>query len=254
MANFLTEGKTSTHSARSSQYLGMESGMPRISVSTWPAFLRRSCSFSWAKAENGSMARARRKQSVLFMGELRQRDEKPGKSLKGRWGIRKPELPWQIANWIQLCAVSAGLYLITTFEEGEHGIRRVQNAPVCCMIRGQPTYSCTGAILMTTIFRYICVLCLVLGLSGTVMVAQSKKLRDTKSSANKKSADKKTPKQAEAAQPAATTASEEKAAADPLANIKFRNLGPAAGGGRVTAVVGVPGQPNIYYVGAAGGG
>src|SRR5215467_2412244 len=35
---------------------------------------------------------------------------------------------------------------------------------------------------------------------------------------------------------------------------KFRNLGPAVGGGRATAVVGVPGKPNIYYIGAAGGG
>ena len=85
---------------------------------------------------------------------------------------------------------------------------------------------------MTTIFRYICVLCLVLGLSGTVMVAQGKKLRDTKSSAKNKSADKKTQKMAEAAEPAATSATNEKAT-DPLANIKFRNLGPAAGGGRV---------------------
>jgi photosystem II stability/assembly factor-like uncharacterized protein len=37
-------------------------------------------------------------------------------------------------------------------------------------------------------------------------------------------------------------------------NFKFRNLGPSVGGGRVAAVAGIPGQPNIYYVGAAGGG
>ena len=43
-------------------------------------------------------------------------------------------------------------------------------------------------------------------------------------------------------------------AKDPLENIKFRNLGPAVGGGRVAAVVGIPGKPNVYYVGAAGGG
>ena len=43
-------------------------------------------------------------------------------------------------------------------------------------------------------------------------------------------------------------------AADPLEGLKFRNLGPAAGGGRVTAVAGVTGQPNIYYAGAAAGG
>jgi photosystem II stability/assembly factor-like uncharacterized protein len=44
------------------------------------------------------------------------------------------------------------------------------------------------------------------------------------------------------------------APADPLEGLKFRNLGPAAGGGRVTAVVGVPGQSNVYYAGAAAGG
>lgn len=37
-------------------------------------------------------------------------------------------------------------------------------------------------------------------------------------------------------------------------NLKFRSLGPAIAGGRVTATVGIPGNPNIYYVGAAGGG
>jgi photosystem II stability/assembly factor-like uncharacterized protein len=39
-----------------------------------------------------------------------------------------------------------------------------------------------------------------------------------------------------------------------LWNLKFRNLGPANAGGRVSAVVGIPGQPNVYYVGAAAGG
>ena len=41
---------------------------------------------------------------------------------------------------------------------------------------------------------------------------------------------------------------------DPLENIKFRNLGPAVGGGRVSAVVGIPGKANVYYVGTGGGG
>src|SRR3989454_7964260 len=44
------------------------------------------------------------------------------------------------------------------------------------------------------------------------------------------------------------------AAADSLNNLRFRNLGPSVGGGRVTAVVGIAGDPNVYYVGAAGGG
>ncbi|HYK82608.1 MAG TPA: hypothetical protein VEU55_05635 [Gemmatimonadales bacterium] len=41
---------------------------------------------------------------------------------------------------------------------------------------------------------------------------------------------------------------------DSLNDVKFRNLGPSVGGGRVAAVVGIPGQPNVYYVGAGGGG
>jgi hypothetical protein len=41
---------------------------------------------------------------------------------------------------------------------------------------------------------------------------------------------------------------------DVFAHLKFRNLGPAVAGGRVTAVAGIPGNPQVYYVGAAGGG
>jgi photosystem II stability/assembly factor-like uncharacterized protein len=41
---------------------------------------------------------------------------------------------------------------------------------------------------------------------------------------------------------------------DVLKNLEFRNLGPAVGGGRVAAVVGIPGNPNVYYVGPAAGG
>ncbi|HEV2388621.1 MAG TPA: hypothetical protein VGS20_15355 [Candidatus Acidoferrales bacterium] len=41
---------------------------------------------------------------------------------------------------------------------------------------------------------------------------------------------------------------------DPFSSLRFRNLGPAVAGGRLSSVVGVPGQPNIYYVGAAAGG
>ncbi len=40
----------------------------------------------------------------------------------------------------------------------------------------------------------------------------------------------------------------------PQRGFKFRNLGPAAGGGRVTTLVGVPGNPNVIYVGSASGG
>ncbi|HKI45345.1 MAG TPA: hypothetical protein VKA08_08460, partial [Balneolales bacterium] len=41
---------------------------------------------------------------------------------------------------------------------------------------------------------------------------------------------------------------------DVYRNLKFRNIGPSIAGGRVTVVLGIPGKPNIYYVGAAGGG
>jgi photosystem II stability/assembly factor-like uncharacterized protein len=41
---------------------------------------------------------------------------------------------------------------------------------------------------------------------------------------------------------------------DVFKNLKFRNLGPAVAGGRVTAIAGIPGDPDVYYVGAAAGG
>ncbi|HET7841036.1 MAG TPA: hypothetical protein VFM21_05495, partial [Terriglobia bacterium] len=41
---------------------------------------------------------------------------------------------------------------------------------------------------------------------------------------------------------------------DVFKNLKFRNLGPAVAGGRVTAVVGIPGNTNIYYAAGAAGG
>ncbi len=42
--------------------------------------------------------------------------------------------------------------------------------------------------------------------------------------------------------------------AGPFTHIKLRNLGPAVSGGRVTSVVGISGNPKVYYVGAAAGG
>jgi len=42
--------------------------------------------------------------------------------------------------------------------------------------------------------------------------------------------------------------------AHPFRHLVLRNLGPAVAGGRVTTVVGIPGEPEVYYVGAAGGG
>ena len=54
--------------------------------------------------------------------------------------------------------------------------------------------------------------------------------------------------------PAATPAAATGGGADSLNNLKFRNLGPSVGGGRVAAVAGVPGDRNVYYVGAGAGG
>src|SRR5215510_16212855 len=61
-------------------------------------------------------------------------------------------------------------------------------------------------------------------------------------------------KSAEAAENKTPQKAEDNKSKDPLENMKFRNLGPAVGGGRVSVVVGVPGKPNLYYVGAGGGG
>ncbi|HEV2750806.1 MAG TPA: hypothetical protein VGV12_09825 [Gemmatimonadales bacterium] len=55
-------------------------------------------------------------------------------------------------------------------------------------------------------------------------------------------------------QPAAAATPAPAPPGDSLNNLKFRNLGPSVGGGRVAAVVGVPGDRNVYYVGAAAGG
>jgi hypothetical protein len=43
-------------------------------------------------------------------------------------------------------------------------------------------------------------------------------------------------------------------ASGPFHALRFRNLGPAVAGGRVTSVVGLAGDPALYYVGTAGGG
>jgi photosystem II stability/assembly factor-like uncharacterized protein len=84
-------------------------------------------------------------------------------------------------------------------------------------------------------------LLVVLSLS-LVGFAQKKQTKETKPTATPAQAQPATPPQPE---------TEPK---DLLGTIKFRNLGPAVGGGRVTSVVGVPGKPNIYYIGAAAGG
>jgi photosystem II stability/assembly factor-like uncharacterized protein len=109
---------------------------------------------------------------------------------------------------------------------------------------------------MKTTFKVIAILALTLGLAGLLM-AQTKSGDRPKKSSGTKAAEPKTDKKAaseEKANSTTPTRTEDAAAKDPLENMKFRNLGPAVGGGRVTTVVGIPGKPNVYYVGAAGGG
>ncbi|MGH9351321.1 MAG: hypothetical protein ACRD2G_04045, partial [Terriglobia bacterium] len=60
------------------------------------------------------------------------------------------------------------------------------------------------------------------------------------------------PPRAPAASPGADTGAAQ--SKGPFANLEFRDLGPAVAGGRVSAVEGIPGNPAIYYVGAAAGG
>ncbi|HYL92488.1 MAG TPA: hypothetical protein VEW69_04960, partial [Alphaproteobacteria bacterium] len=92
-----------------------------------------------------------------------------------------------------------------------------------------------------TILRSSVVSLMLVGLSPFLLAQDKGAAHSRKSSP---AAETKTPAKAE----------ETKPAKDPLENMHFRNLGPAVGGGRVAAVVGVPGRPNIYYAGAAGGG
>ncbi|HKW75303.1 MAG TPA: hypothetical protein VJN64_07235 [Terriglobales bacterium] len=104
---------------------------------------------------------------------------------------------------------------------------------------------------MKTSVGFLSVLFLLIGLEVGASPAWAKPPRDKKQQkVQKKDAQKPALAEAQNTQ----TAANEAAAKDPLENMKFRNLGPAVGGGRVTAVVGIPGKPNIYYVGAAGGG
>ncbi len=55
-------------------------------------------------------------------------------------------------------------------------------------------------------------------------------------------------------QPEEPEAPAEEETTGPQRGFKFRNLGPAAGGGRITAIAGIPGNPNVIYVGSAAGG
>src|SRR5215467_1317180 len=109
-----------------------------------------------------------------------------------------------------------------------------------------------GAHPMKTLAKLASVLVVVLCIQCTWSAAQEKKADSTRSkSRSAKSESAKAESQKTETAKSESSKSEWK---DPLENMKFRNLGPAVGGGRVTAVVGIPGRPNIYYVGTAGGG
>src|SRR5215831_5464968 len=112
---------------------------------------------------------------------------------------------------------------------------------------------------MKTLCKTIMILALMLGVSSLLMAQtksgdRSKKTTGATSAAPQASADKKPAAEGEKAASTAPTKLEDNKSKDPLENVKFRNLGPAVGGGRVTSVVGIPGKPNVYYIGAAGGG
>src|SRR6185312_7736609 len=118
-----------------------------------------------------------------------------------------------------------------------------------------------GVFPMKAFFKMIFVLVLALCIPA-LLVAQSKTGDRTKKSGSGNTqkplanSDKKTSDDTDkdAAKSTTPTKLEDNKSKDPLENVKFRNLGPAVGGGRVTSVVGIPGKPNVYYVGAAGGG
>ncbi|HEY6931739.1 MAG TPA: glycosyl hydrolase, partial [Thermoanaerobaculia bacterium] len=56
------------------------------------------------------------------------------------------------------------------------------------------------------------------------------------------------------AEPPAPEKRSEEETTGPQRGFQFRNLGPAAGGGRITALAGIPGNPNVIYVGSGSGG
>jgi photosystem II stability/assembly factor-like uncharacterized protein len=104
-----------------------------------------------------------------------------------------------------------------------------------------------GAILawlerpMKSLLKSFLLIVLVWGFQASLMAQEHHS--DRRASRNAASAEEKVPQKAE-----------DSKAKDPLENVKFRNIGPAVGGGRITSVVGIPGKSNVYYVGAAGGG
>src|SRR5215469_16408519 len=94
---------------------------------------------------------------------------------------------------------------------------------------------------MKTLVKSLVLLVMVWGVQASLTAQERRSERHSARSAE--SAEDTSPQKAEASK-----------GKDPLENVKFRNLGPAVGGGRITAVAGIPGKPNVYYAGAGGGG
>src|SRR6185312_4217705 len=99
------------------------------------------------------------------------------------------------------------------------------------MIRGHPPSS-AGAYRMKTLFQLICFVVLALALQTSLFAKDTKSSKDTKSK-SATAQNKETPKVADDGQKSAKP--EDNKPKDPLENMKFRNLGPAVGGGRVTS-------------------
>ena len=95
---------------------------------------------------------------------------------------------------------------------------------------------------MKTLFKSIFVLSLILSLQS-VLLAQNKTGDRSKKNSGA-SPQKPQGNTAEESEPGSTAATklDDNKSKDPLENVKFRNLGPAVGGGRVTSVVGIPGR------------
>jgi photosystem II stability/assembly factor-like uncharacterized protein len=94
---------------------------------------------------------------------------------------------------------------------------------------------------MKTLMKSLLLSLLVCGLASSLMAQERRSER--RSARGAENTEEQTPQKPE-----------DNKGKDPLENVKFRNIGPAVGGGRVSAVVGIPGKANVYYVGTGGGG
>src|SRR5690348_7392148 len=99
--------------------------------------------------------------------------------------------------------------------------------------------------------RFALGLAALLAVSNPPVSAQATQKSDTSTAPAKQSAKAKTPAKTPSDSTADTSAV---ASIDSLSWLGIRNVGPTVAGGRVAAVIGVPGDPNVYYVGAGGGG